>query len=97
MQRIDCQSLVLRDTNDERVAEISDLLVGDVQDDGGTRYRDLTLTVPISPGVQPGKPLRIFDTTSWQTIFSFVSRRIHFQIQGECFQRIDARVLLKSS
>ncbi len=94
MQRIDCESLVLRDTNDERVADISDLLVGDVQDDGGKRYRDLTLMIRISPGVQPGKPLRIFDTTTWQTLFSFVSNRIHFQIRGECFQRIDARVIL---
>lgn len=94
MQRIDTDSLVLQDDNDERIARVSDLLVSDLQDSAEGKYRDLTLTVPISPGVQPGRTLNVFNTESWQTMFTFVSDRIHFQIKGECFQRIDARAYI---
>ncbi|MFK7819978.1 MAG: hypothetical protein AB8G99_14745 [Planctomycetaceae bacterium] len=96
MQRIDTDSLVLQDDNDERIARVSDLLVGDLQHSSDGKYRDLTLTVPISPGVQLGRTLNVFNTESWQTVFTFVSDRIHFQIQGECFQRIDARAYVEA-
>ncbi len=92
MHRLNCESLVLRDESDQEIADVSDLLVGDIEDCRGSRFRNLTLTVPISPGVQPGATLRVFDTSTWRTVFSFVSNRIHVQIRGECFQRVDARV-----
>ena len=91
MEHIDCRSLVLRDDEDNEITDVSDLLVGPVLDHQGDKYRDITLTVPLNHQVQPGKKLSIFNTSTWSTVFSFVSNRIHFQISGECFQRIDAR------
>lgn len=96
MQRIESDSLFLHDADDERIAHVTDLLVGDLQSSPDGKYRDLTLTVPITPGVQPGRTLNVFNSKSYQTIFTFVSNRIHTQIKGECFQRIDARVYLEA-
>ena len=91
MQRIECSSLVLIGESGAKVSDIADLLVGDLVDDDGLKYQDLTMTTPLSLSVRPGNRLAVFDTAKKQQLCSFVVEGITTQVEGEQFLTINGR------